>query len=116
LKVNQKYDVGKIKAKNVAIGNRAKAGDRIHSDADREEALYQIRQLIELLTAHADEINSPPEIRAYAKSVETALQKRKLNRTRIENLVHKIASALAGVTAVANAVDAVQTAVSHLFK
>lgn len=113
--MNQRYDVGKVKAKNAAIGNRAKAGDRIYSDADRAEALDQVRQLIELLSVHAGEINGPPEIQAYAKSVETALQKRKLNRVRIENLVHKIASALAGIAVFANAVDAVQTAVSHLF-
>ena len=113
--VNQKYDVGKVKAKNVAIGNHAKAGDRTYSDAKKEEAIYQIRQLIELLSVHANEIDNPGAVQAYAESVETALQKRKLNRARIENLVHKIASAIAGVTALANAVGAVQTAVSHLF-
>jgi hypothetical protein len=113
--VNQRYDVGKVKAKNVAIGNRAKAGDRAYSDANKEDAIYQIRQLIELLSVHANEIDSPGEVQAYAESVETALQKRKLNRARIENLVHKMASAIAGVTVLANAVDAVQTAVSRLF-
>lgn len=114
--MNQSYDVGKIKAKNVAIGPHAKAGDRTYSEAEQAEALYRVRQLIELLAVHAGEINSPGEIQAYAESVETALQKRKLNRVRIDNLVHKIASAVAGVTALANAVGAVQTAVSHLFK
>jgi hypothetical protein len=113
--VNQRYGVGKVKAKNVAIGNRAKAGDDTYSDAEKEDAIYQIRQLIELLSVHASEIDSPGEIQAYAQSVETALQKRKPNRARIESLVHKIAGAIAGVTALANAVDAVQTAVSHLF-
>ena len=113
--VNQRYDVGKVKAKNVAIGNHAKAGDRTYSDAEKEEAIYQIRQLIELLSVHTSEIDNPGEVQAYAESVETALQKRKLNRARIKDLVHKIASAIAGVTALANAVDAVQTAVSRLF-
>jgi len=113
--VNQRYDVGKVKAKNVAIGNHAKAGDRTYSDAEKEEVIYQIRQLIELLSFHASEIDSPGEVQAYAESVETVLKKRKLNRARIENLVHKIASAIAGVTALANAIDAVQTAVSRLF-
>jgi hypothetical protein len=113
--VNQRYDVGKVKAKNVAIGNHAKAGDRTYSDAEKENAIYQVRQLIELLSVHASEIDSPGEIEANAQSVETALQKRKLNRARIENLVRRIASAIAGVTALANAIDAVQTAVSRLF-
>jgi Family of unknown function (DUF5955) len=70
---------------------------------------------IELLSIHANELASPHEIQDYAESVEAALQKRKLNRARIENLVHKIAGAVAGVAALANAVDAVQTAVNHLF-
>jgi hypothetical protein len=114
--MNQSYDVGKVEAKNVAIGNRAKAGDHRYSDAERAEALHQVRQLIELLSVHAGEINSSHEIQQYAESMEDALQKRRLNRARIENFAHSIASALAGVTALANAVDAVQTAVSHLFK
>jgi len=113
--VNQSYDVGKVKAKNVAIGNRAKAGDHTYSDAEQAEALGQVRQLIELLSVHADEINSPHEIQEYAESVEVALQKRKLNRARIESLIQKIATAVAGVTALANAIDTVQTAVSRLF-
>jgi hypothetical protein len=110
-----KVKARKVRAKNVAIGSHAKAGDRIYSEADQANALYEVRRLIELLSVHAGEIDSPHEIRAYAESVETALQKRKLNRARIEKLVHKIAGAVAGVTALANAVGAVQTAVGHLF-
>lgn len=114
--VNESYDAQNFTAKNVAMGPHAKAGDHIYSEADQTEALYQVRRLIELLSVHAGEISGLHEIQADAESVETALQKRKLNRGRIKKLVRRIAGALTGVTALADAVAAVQTAVSHLFK
>jgi hypothetical protein len=110
--MSQNYKIGKIQAGAVAIGPKSRAK---HITAMQTEALHQIRQLIELLSVHADEIDSPGEVQADAESVEAALRKKKLNRVRIENLIAKIAPAVAGVTALANAVDAVQTAVTHLF-
>jgi hypothetical protein len=117
--MSQKYDVSKIDAKNVAIGNHAKAGYPSQGNAVQSpaqlEALQQIRQLIELLPAYMDKIESPRTVQADVRAAETALGKKKLNRDRIEGLVGKIAAAVAGVTALANAIDAVQTAVTRLF-
>jgi hypothetical protein len=119
LKVSQNYDVGEIRAKNLAFGPHAKAKYVARPDAKQAsmqaEALYQIRQLIELLSVHVDEIDSSHELQADAESMEAALRKKKLNRARIEKLIGKITTAAAGVAALANAVDAVQTAVSRLF-
>lgn len=112
------YKVGKIQADNVAVGDHARAEYLASADptqtAMQAEALYQIRQLIELLSIHANEINSFQAVQADAKSVEAALKKKTLNRARIENLIGKMTPALAGVTALANAIDAVRAAVSHL--
>jgi len=116
--MDQKYDIGKVRADNVAIGNHARAEYGTHADPERAaiqaEALHQIRQLIELLAVHSEEIDNPYTVRADAESVETALKKKKLNRSRIENLIGNIAPAVAGVTALAKAIDAVHIAVSHL--
>lgn len=113
------YKVRKVQAKNVAIGSHARANhtEYITAEHSREqaEALEQIRQLLELLPAHLDEIDSPRSVKADAEAAEDALSKKKLNRARIENLIGKITAGLAGVTALANAVDAVQTAVTRLF-
>jgi hypothetical protein len=117
--MGQNYDVRKIRAKSLAIGSHARAEYVTRTDTKQAsryaEALDQIQQLIELLSVHADEIDSPHEIQADAESVEAALRKKKLNRARIESLIGKITTALAGVTALASAVDAVQTAVTRLF-
>jgi hypothetical protein len=117
--VRDNYDVGKVQAYNVAIGTGARAKSITHLDAEQTamqtEALHQIRQLIELLSVHADEIDSPREVQADAEDMEAALKKKKLNRVRIENLIGKITAAVAGVTVLANAIDAVQTAVTRLF-
>ena len=116
--MGQKYDIGKVRAKNVAIGSHAKAEYETHADPKRAaiqaEALDQIRQLIELLTVHSEEIDSPHAVREDAESIEVALKKKKLNRSRIENLIGNITPAVAGVTALAKAIDAVHTAVGHL--
>ena len=111
--------VGKITADAVTIGTHSKTEYITHLDsrqtAMQAEALHQIRQLIELLSVHADEIDRPREVQADAKDVEASLGKKKLNRARIENLIGKITTAVAGVTALATAIDAVQTAVTRLF-
>jgi hypothetical protein len=116
--MGQKYDIGKLRAENVAIGNHARAEYGTHPDLElatiRAEALYQIRQLIELLAVHSEEIDSPHAIREDAESIEVALKKKKLNRSRIENLISNITPAVAGVTALAKAIDVVHTTVGHL--
>ena len=112
--MGQKYDIGKVRAKNVAIGSHAKAEYETYADPKRAEALHQIRQLIELLALHSEEIDSPHTVQADAESVEGALKKKKLNHSRIEKLIGKITPAVAGVTALANAINAVHAAVSHL--
>ena len=112
------YNVGDIYAENVAVGNRARAEYKAYPDPKQTsiqaEALQQIRQLIELLAVHANEIDNPDEVQANAKSVKSALRKKKLNRARIEGLISQIRPAVASVTALADAIDAVHTAVSHL--
>ena len=116
--MGQKYDIGKLRAENVAIGNHARAKYGTHPDPElaaiQAEALYQIRQLIELLAVHFEEIDSPHAVREDAESIEAALKKKKLNRSRIENLIGNITPAVAGVTALAKAIDAVHTTVGHL--
>jgi hypothetical protein len=116
--MSDRYNFEDIHADNVAIGNRARAEYKVYPDLKQAsiqaEALQQIRQLIELLAVHADEIDNPGEVRANAKSVKIALRKKKLNRTRIESLISQIRPAVAGVTALADAIDAIHTAVSHL--
>jgi hypothetical protein len=116
--VNQRYIIKGVRAENVAIGDHARAGDEVHPDPRQAsiqvEALQQIRQLIELIVIHTGAIENPREVQANARSVEIALKKKKPNRTRITYLIGKITPAVAGVTALANAIDAVQALVNHL--
>lgn len=116
--MGQKYDIGNLRAENVAIGNHARAEYGTHPDPElaaiREEAIYQIRQLIELLAVHSEEIDSLHAVREDAESIEVALKKKKLNRTRIQELISNITPAVAGVTALAKAIDAVHATVGHL--
>ena len=116
--MSQKYDIGKVRAENLAIGDHARAEYVTHADPKRAaiqaEALDQIRQLRVLLAVHSEEIDSSHSVQADAKSIEVALKKKKVNRSRIESLIGNITPAVAGVTALAKAMDAVHTAVSHL--
>jgi len=117
--MSQNYHIGDVKAKNVAIGDHARASSSVRIKAEqsalRVEALQQIQALIALLPAHADVIDDPDQVQADAKAAEVALSKKTLNRARIDKLIGRLTVGLAGVTAFANSVDAIRTAVSHLF-
>jgi len=116
--MSDRYNIGDIYADNIAIGKRARAEYKAYPDPKQAlvqaEALQQIQQLIELLAVRADEIDNPGEVQTDAKSVKIALRKKKLNRGHIQRLISQIRPAVAGVTALAEAIDAVHTAVSHL--
>ena len=116
--MGQKYDIGKVRAENVAIGDHATAEHGMNADPKRAEvqaeAPYQIRQLIELMAIHSEEINGPDAALADAESIENALQEENPNRSRIVNLMGNIGPAVAGVTALAKAIDAIHATVSHL--
>jgi hypothetical protein len=60
-------------------------------------------------------IERPEKVQEDADAIEVALDEKTLKRAHIEELTRKITAALAGVTALAGAVDAVQAAISHLF-
>jgi hypothetical protein len=116
--VSQEYKIGKIQAENVAVGKRAKAKHITRVDpkqaSAQAEALDQIRKLIELLSIHANEIKSPQTAQADAESVEAALEEKIINHTRVNKLIRNITRAAGGVTAIADAIDAVRAAVGHL--
>src|SRR4029077_21284214 len=116
--MGEKYKIGKLRASNVAIGDHATAEYTRHADPERAEiqaqALYQVRQLIELMAIHAEEINGPDAAMADAESIENVLQEKNPNRSRIMNLIGNIGPAIAGVTALAKAIDAIHATVSHL--
>lgn len=116
--MSEKISVEKIQADNVAIGKRATVNSTIGVKVDRylrADALQQLQQLIGLLSIHADEIERPDDVQADAEAAKAALSKKKLNRARIENLISKVAAGVAGVTILADAVDAVNTTVTRLF-
>ena len=116
--MGEKYKIGKLRAGNVAIGDHATAKYTRHADPERAEilaqALYQIRQLIELMAIHSEEIDGPDAALADAESIEDSLQEKNPSRSRIVNLIGNIGPAVAGVTALAKAIDVIHATVSHL--
>jgi hypothetical protein len=117
--VASKYDIGKIKAENVAVGDYASVTSTVRVKTEQlpmqAEALHRLQNFITLLPDYADRINRPHEIEADAKAAENALSKKTLNRGHVEGLIRKMTVGVAGVAALANAVDAVQAAVTRLF-
>ena len=112
--MGQKYDIGKVRGDNVAIGDHAKAEYVSHTGPKPAEALYQIRQLIQLLDAHSHKIDGQDALVADAESIEGALQSENPDRSRIQKLIANMAPAVAGVTALSKAIDAIHATVSHL--
>jgi hypothetical protein len=117
--MSDKYNVREVQADNVAIGKRATVNSAVHVSADQSlaqaDALYQVQKFIALLSAHADEIERSDEVQADAEAVRAELSEKKPSRIRIENLFSKIAAGVAGVTTLANAINAVHAAVTSVF-
>ena len=116
--MGQKYDIGKVRGNNVAIGDHAKAEYASHTGpkpaGKQAEALYQIRQLIQLLDAHSHKIDGQDALVADAESIEGALQSENPDRSGIQKLIANMTPAVAGVTALSKAIDAIHATVSHL--
>ena len=117
--MSPKYSIGSIQGHNVVSGDKANITSTVYVGSEqsllREQALAEIRKLIALLSTHADMIDRPEKVREDAEAIEVALDEKTLKRTRIEELARKITAGLAGVTALAGALDAVQAAINHLF-
>jgi hypothetical protein len=109
-----KYKIGSVDAVNAAIGDRAavNVGQQI---SVRDEALRELHRFMTLLPAQASVLKNPEEVAANAKAAELAIRKKRLNREHIEELIRKITAGVAGAAALTNAIEAVQTAVTHLF-
>lgn len=111
--MTQNYSTGDIHAIYVAVGNKATAMSPDPESA-RIQALQELRSFIALLPAYEHVLGKPVEVRADAIAAEAALSKKSMNRGRLEKLVRKIALGVTGVTALADAVSAVQAAIAHL--
>jgi hypothetical protein len=109
------YKIGNIEAANVAVGDGATIYVGAQQIPIQAEALREIRRFITLLPDRADEMDNPREVEANARAAEVALSKKKLNRGRIQDLITKITAGVVGVAALANAIEAVQAAVTRLF-
>lgn len=115
-----KYNVRKIDARNVAIGDRSKITDKseVHvvspeQSALQAQALQQLHDFIALLPAYEGLIDIK-RARAAADEAEAALSKKRLKRGRIERRFTAIMTAIGSVTALAEAINAVQATVAHL--
>ncbi|HEY2241986.1 MAG TPA: hypothetical protein VGI21_24500 [Streptosporangiaceae bacterium] len=112
------YKANKIKANHVAFGKNAMIDARVRTAPDgpqRAYALDRIERLLKLLEKQEGEIPEAGPIRADAEALQGALKKKKLNRKRIESLIHGITAGAAEITALANAADAIHAAVMKLF-
>jgi 1-deoxy-D-xylulose 5-phosphate reductoisomerase len=119
-KVADKIRIGRIKARNVVSGGHGNITDRsevfvVRAEQSRlqAEALQQLREFIQSLPAHAHEIDAESAQKA-AKSIETALSKRRIRRDKIEKGFNAVLAAIGGITTLANAIAAVQATVGRL--
>jgi hypothetical protein len=115
-----KIRIGKLVSKNVVVGREGKITDKseilIASPAQSElqaEAIRQLHDFMELLPAYSHEIDVAPAHQA-AKELESALNKRRLRRAKLENWFNVILSAIGGVSALAGAIGTVQATVGQL--
>ena len=102
----------------VAIGPKAKAVTTMHaSQADPEslrKVLAEADQLIELLTAHQNDVTNGEALLASAANVKVKLAKKHPKLKSILAALEQIAEGVAGVGVLADCVARIQTLISHL--
>ncbi len=116
--MTDRYKIKNMRAKNVAYGKKAKIDARVRAAPDwplRAQALDQIEHLLELLTSQDGGAPETDSIQANAKALDGALKKKRLDRAHIEGCIQKITAGAAGVTALANAADAIHATIMRLF-
>lgn len=102
----------------VAIGPKAKAVTTVRaSQADSESlrrVLAEADQLIELLTAHQDDVANGEALLASAGNVKVKLAKKRPKLKSIQAALEQIAEGVAGVGVLADCVARIQALISHL--
>jgi hypothetical protein len=115
-----KIHVGKIKATNAVIGDRGNITDKSRilivtaEQAEvQAEALRKLREFVDLLPGHADEIDIE-RAREAATQAEAALKKKRWRPNRIVDYLGTIMAMVSDIEVLANAVRAVQATVERL--
>jgi hypothetical protein len=117
-KSNFKVTMESTKHSTVAIGPKAKAVTTVLSSQADPESLRRVHaetdQLIELLTAHQNEVADSGALLASAANVKDKLAKKRLKLKPIRAALEQIAEGVAGVSVLADCVARIQALISHL--
>jgi hypothetical protein len=113
--MSDKYTLKKFSATNVAVGHRSSVQPGASVSPAVNDALDKLRYFVSLIPESVGQGQDSDDVRAQAENLEAALCKKKLNRERIEKILRNLMLGVSGVAALANAMDAVQSAVARLF-
>jgi hypothetical protein len=119
--VATRISVKKLRSKNAAFGHRASVKDKSRTVVSGQqltlqaEALQELRKFASLVPDYAEVVENPQNLQTLASKTEAALKKSRPRRDRIEKLISEMTMGVVGVTALAQAIEAVQAAVTRLF-
>lgn len=113
--MNDKYKVEHFSADNVAVGHRAFVQTRAPVSPAVKDAIDKLRYLVSLIPEHIELAQDNGSVRGQAQELEDALRENGLNRNRIERILGNLMLGVSGIATLANAVDAVQSAIARLF-
>lgn len=114
--MSDRNKVSNFTAQNVAIGQNASITPYTDIAPARDDALREVRYFISLIPEQAEPLpQHAHEIHRQAMELEAALSRKKLNRRRIESILNNLVIGDSSIVALANAADAVHTAVTRLF-
>jgi hypothetical protein len=113
--MRDKYKVGEFSAENVAVGHRASSRSHARVTPAVEDAIEKLRYFVSLIPEHIEPALDSDSVCRHAEELEAALRKKRLNRARIEQILGTLTVAVSGTAALANAISAIQSAVTRLF-
>jgi hypothetical protein len=113
--MRDKYTVGEFSAENVAVGHGASARSHSRVTPAVEDAIEKLGYFVSLIPEHIELAHDSASVCRQAAELEAALRKKKLDRGRIEKILGTLTVAVSGTAALANAISAIQSAVTRLF-
>lgn len=113
--MRDKYKVENFSGENVAVGHRASARSHLPVTPGLEDAIERLRYFVSLIPEHIEPAHDCDNVLGQAEELEAALRKKRLDRRRIEKILGTLTVAVSGIAALANAINAIQSAVARLW-
>jgi hypothetical protein len=107
-------NVGDVKGTGIVIGHGSSASVKLRERSTQRDAVTLLDEFIQLLARHESSVADAAGVRESAAVAKAELAEPSPRWQVVRGLLRGIAAGVAGVSALADAVNSIQTLVTHL--